>query len=127
MNITPSSTGEELEPIALAIHELLNRLPLTMRSKNLLGVRIEDGEAVDYNYTGPILEMALLKGRICRDIPKTGAYQGIPVVVVPLKENMDTIGAIGVVDVTKGIYSDIMQITRRPEPKKPGNSKGDFH
>jgi hypothetical protein len=127
MNITQSSTGEELEPIALAIHELLNRLPLTMRSKNLPGVRIEDGETVDHNYTGPILETVLIKGKTCRGIPKTGVYQGIPVVVVPLKENKEIICAIGVVDVTKGIYSDIMQITRRPEPKKPGNSKGDSY
>ena len=127
MNITPSSTGKELAPLAIAIHELVNRLPITIRSKNLPGVRIEEGKVVDHEYTGPVLERVLSKGKSCRGIPKTGAYQGIPVVVVPLKENQETICAIGVVDVTKGIYSDILEITRRPEPRKPENYKGEFY
>ena len=31
MKINASSTGEDIVPLALAIHELVNRLPLTMR------------------------------------------------------------------------------------------------
>jgi hypothetical protein len=35
--------------------------------------------------------------------------------VVPLIEEGQTIAAMGVVDITKGIYSDIIEITKRPE------------
>ncbi|HNR26368.1 MAG TPA: DUF2111 domain-containing protein, partial [Methanobacteriaceae archaeon] len=44
MNLNSSSTGEDITELALAIHELVNRLPLTMRTKTQLGVRIEDGK-----------------------------------------------------------------------------------
>jgi hypothetical protein len=115
MNINASSTGEELAPMALAIHQLVNGLPLTMRSLNRPGVRIEDGEVLDYNYTGPILEEVLKSGEMSHEIPETGEYNGTPVVVVPIIEKGQVIAAIGVVDTTKGIYSDIMEITKRPE------------
>jgi hypothetical protein len=115
MNINASSTGEEIAPMAQAIHQLVNGLPLTMRSFNRPGVRIEDGEVLDYNYTGPILEEVLKSGEMSHEIPKTGEYKGTPVVVVPIIENGQTIAVIGVVDITKGIYSDIMEITKRPE------------
>lgn len=125
MNINPSSTGKEIEPIALAIHELVNKLPITMRTKNSKGVRIEKGEVLDYDYTGPILEKVLEKGRKCNTTPEDGPYKGTPVLVVPLIENGKVICAIGVVDTTKGIYSDIMHITKRPE-LKPESSRRDF-
>ena len=56
MNLTNSSTGDEITPLAMAIHELVNRLPITMRTKNCKGVRIEEGKVIDSNYTRPILE-----------------------------------------------------------------------
>jgi len=115
MNINASSTGEEIASMALAIHQLLNGLPFTMRTLNKPGVRIEDGEILDYNYTGPILEEVLETGGKCQKIPKSGAYKGTPVVVVPLIEEGQIIAAMGVVDITQGIYSDIMEITKRPE------------
>ena len=70
---------------------------------------------LDYNYTGPILEKVLQNGEKCAEVPETGPYQGIPVVVVPLIEEDEVIAAIGVVDITQGIYSDIMEITKRPQ------------
>nr|WP_319374544.1 DUF2111 domain-containing protein [uncultured Methanobacterium sp.] len=115
MNINASSTGEEIAPMALAIHNLVNGLPLTMRTLENPGVRIEDGKILDYNYTGPLLEKVLGNGEITHEIPQTGMYKGIPVVTVPVVEEGDVIAAIGVVDVTQGIYSDIMEITKRPE------------
>lgn len=118
MKITHSSRGEEIAPLALAIHELVNKLPLTMRTKNSGGVRIEDGQIIDYEYTGPVLEEVLEKGLKSCKIPKTGPYKGTPVVVVPLVEEEQVIAAIGVVDVTKGIYSDIREITRRPQEEQ---------
>ena len=127
MNLTESSTGEEITPLALAIHELVNRLPITMRTKNSKGVRIEEGEVVDNNYTGPILEKVLKDGKIYNKTPTMGPYKGIPVIVVPLIENDEITAAIGVIDTTQGIYSDIMQMTKRPEQIRPNNSKGEFY
>jgi hypothetical protein len=115
MNINASSTGEEIAPMALAIHQLVNGFPLTMRSLNRPGIRIEDGEVLDYNYTGPILEEVLKSGEMSHEIPEIGEYKGTPVVVVPIIEKGQVIAAMGVVDITKGIYSDIMEITKRPE------------
>lgn len=127
MNLTNSSTGEEIVPIAMSIHELVNRLPITMRTQKSGGVRIEEGEVLDVNYTGPILEKVLKEGEIINETPNDGIYKGTPVIVVPLIENNEIIAAIGVIDTTKGIYSDIMEMTRRPETNKPGNSRGEFY
>ena len=127
MKITASSTALEITAMAMAIHEVANGLPVTMRTKNELGVRIEDGEVVDDHYTGPVLEKVLKTGKKSQETPKTGPYKGMPVLVVPLKEEGEVICAIGVVDITKGIYSDIMHITRRPGEIKPEMSKGEFY
>ena len=127
MNLTISSTGNEIAPMALAIHELVNRLPTTMRTKNSMGVRIEEGKVLDNNYTGPILEKVLDDGKIYKETPDEGPYMGTPVFVVPLIENDEVIAAIGVVDTTQGIYSDIMHLTKRPEQIEPDNSRGEFY
>lgn len=127
MQITSSSKGKDVEPMALAIHQLVNKLPTTMRTKNSPGVRIEEGKVIDYDYTGPILEKVLKEGIVIRDIPEDGAYSGIPVVVVPIKEENEVIGVVGIVDITKGIFSDLKQITRRPELIKPETQKGEFY
>jgi hypothetical protein len=127
MKITSASTGKEIENMALAIHELINNLPLTMRTKNSKGVRIEDGEVIDYEYTGPILEKVLETGKTSHDEPESGPYQGMPLVVVPIKENNETIAAVGIVDITKGLFSDMIEISRRPEPIKNEPSQGEFY
>lgn len=131
MKITPSSTGKDIENMALAIHELINNLPLTMRTKNSKGVRIEEGEVIDYDYTGPVLEKVLETGQTIHGEPASGPYQGMPLVVVPIKENNETIAAIGIVDITKGLFSDMIEISRRPEPIsepiKNEPSKGEFY
>ncbi len=126
MQITSFSNGKELAPFALAVHQLVNKLPTTMRTKNSTGVRIEDGEIIDYDYTGPILEKVLLEGKMIREIPGNGPYKGIPVIVVPLKENKEVICALGLIDITKGIFSDLMEITRRPAKIK-NSPKGEFY
>ena len=126
MNLTKSSTGEEIIPLAIAIHELVNKLPITMRTKNSNGVRIEEGEVLDTNYTGPILEKVLNDGKMYNETPNIGPYKGTPVIVVPIIENDVVIAAIGVIDITQGIYSDIMQMTKRPGQNQPNNTKGEF-
>ena len=126
MNLTKSSTGEEIIPLAIAIHELVNKLPITMRATNSNGVRIEGGEVLETNYTGPILEKVLKDGKIYNETPDIGPYKGTPVIVVPIIENEEVIAAIGVIDTTQGIYSDIMQMTKRPGQNQPNNTKGEF-
>ncbi len=97
--INEDSTAEELAPIAKAVNELLV-IPVTMRSKNKKGVRVEKGEVIDYEYTGPILERALEENRLIRTIPTTGKYARMPVIVAPVRNRKDeVIAALGVVDV----------------------------
>lgn len=98
--VTADSTSKEIAPIALAIHEAIIGLPITMRTLNKRGVRIENGKVVDDDYSGPVLEMALKTNSTIRTIPKTGAYKGTPVTVATIKdEDGNPIAAIGVVDV----------------------------
>ncbi|MDI6811825.1 MAG: DUF2111 domain-containing protein [archaeon] len=97
--ITEDSTAEELAPTAKAVNELLV-IPVAMRSKNKKGVRVEKGEVVDFDYTGPILERAIEENRVIRIMPLTGRYARIPVVVAPIRnEKGEVIAALGVVDV----------------------------
>jgi hypothetical protein len=97
--ISKDSTAEELAPIAKAVNELLV-IPVAMRSKNKKGVRVEKGEVVDFDYTGPILERAIEENRVIRTMPLTGWYARIPVVVAPiLNKKGEVIAALGVVDV----------------------------
>jgi hypothetical protein len=106
--LSKETEAEELKSLALAIHELVGRLPLTMRSRNQFGVRCEDGEIIDDNYTGPILEEALKKSQIISRTSTSGPYRGVPVVVVPVMRKNEAVAVIGVFDVTKGSLSDLM-------------------
>ena len=98
--ISADSTSREIAPLAMAIHEAVIGLPVTMKSLNKHGVRIETGRVLDYDYSGPILEEALTKNSTITTIPKTGEYSGTPVMVTTIKdENGNAIAAIGVVDI----------------------------
>ena len=102
--IHSGSTPEDLEPIGMALHDLLNRLPVTLRSAKLSGIRIEGGKVVDRSYTGPVLEQVLRENRLVKSTPASGPYKGVPVVVTPIRDGDDqAMGAIGVVDIT-GIF-----------------------
>jgi hypothetical protein len=69
----------------------------------------------------------LKNGKLIHETPETGAYEGIPVVVVPVIEGDEVTSAIGIVDITKGVFSDLMQIARRPELIKRETPKGEFY
>jgi hypothetical protein len=102
--ISATSSAEDLEPVALALHELVNRLPVTARSREREGLRIEGGKVIDRKYTGPVLEQVLKENRIKHTTPEMGIYKGIPVVVAPIRDREgEVLGAIGVVDIT-GIF-----------------------
>ena len=99
IQISADSEAQEIAPVAMAVHELLG-LPVTMRSLNKKGVRIERGKILDNNYTGPVLEQVLEENKVIRTIPTSGKYTGIPVIVVPVRNREGYgIAAIGVVDV----------------------------
>ena len=111
--ISPDTEAEDLKYIALAMHELVGRLPLVMRSKNQYGVRCEEGEIVDSNYSGPVLEESLKKCQIIRRTAVTGPYRGLPVVVVPIIRKKEAIAVIGVFDITRGSFVDLMNRAKK--------------
>lgn len=104
---------EDIKCIALTIHELVGRLPVTMRSKNHYGVRCEDGKIIESNFTGPVLEETLRKGKILRRMSKAGKYRGCPVLAVPLIRNKEVIAVVGVFDTTRGSYSEWLGRVRK--------------
>lgn len=94
----------DLEPVVLAVHELIHHLPVTAKSVDRDGIRVEDGRVVDRHYNGPILLEAIAQNTLISTTPKTGAYKGVPVMVTPIRDSEGkAIGAIGVVDIT-GIF-----------------------
>ena len=102
--ISVDSGPDDLEPLGLALHDLLNRLPITARSREREGIRVEDGQIVDRRYSGPVLERVLEENRILKVTPDRGPYKGVPVVVGPIRDSSGSaIGAIGIVDIT-GIF-----------------------
>lgn len=102
--VSATSSARDLIPIVVCIHDLLGRLPVTARSREHPGVRVEDGEVIDEAYTGPILEEVLVENAALRVRPPSGPYKGIPVVVAPVRdEEGNAICAIGIVDQT-GIF-----------------------
>jgi len=108
--LSPDSSSKDLSPIGLAIHAILNNLPVTLRSRNRLGVKIEEGEIKSDSYTGPILEGVLKENKVIKTKPQSGDYQNIPVIVAPIRDSSGAaIAAIGVVDIT-GIFdlADLM-------------------
>jgi hypothetical protein len=111
--LSADTEAEDLKCLALAVHELVGRMPVAMRSRNQFGVRCEDGEVVDTSYTGPVLEEALKRGQIVRKVATSGQYRGTPVVVVPIMKRKEAIAAIGVFDITRGSVSELMARSRK--------------
>src|SRR5208283_381545 len=94
-----TAEAADLEPIVLAIHEIIHRLPVTAKSLRRPGIRIEYGRVIDRNYSGPVLEQAIATNTVIKTTPETGAYKGVPVTVAPIRDHEGSvIGAIGVVD-----------------------------
>jgi hypothetical protein len=99
-----SAESGDLEPIVIAVHELIHRLPVTAKSLEKDGIRVEDGRVIDRHYNGPVLMEAIATNRTIKITPSSGAYKNVPVTVTPIRDNEgNAIGAIGVVDIT-GIF-----------------------
>ena len=102
--VSCSAEPGDLEPIVLAIHELIHRLPVTAKSKDRDGIRVEDGRVIDRQYQGPVLLEAIAKNTHIQTTPASGPYKGVPVTVTPMRDrDGNAIGAIGIVDIT-GIF-----------------------
>ena len=93
------STGNELVSLAFAIHDLVGGLPVCAKSRDNLGIRIENGMVIDNAYTGPVLEEVVNVGTTIRKIATSGPYKGIKVIVTPIDLNNRVIAAVGVVDI----------------------------
>lgn len=110
LKICPDSTADDLEPIAIAVHALLG-IPVTIRSLNFKGLRMERGLILDREYTGPVLEEVMRTNNMINTVPKEGTYRGKSVVVAPIRTTQgEAIGAIGVVDLVAAL--DILSMFR---------------
>jgi hypothetical protein len=99
-----SAEAGDLEPVVIAVHELIHRLPVTAKSLEKDGIRVEEGKVIDRHYNGPILIEAIRTNCTIKITPSSGAYKGVPVTVTPIRDqDGNAIGAIGVVDIT-GIF-----------------------
>ncbi|MDR0791233.1 MAG: DUF2111 domain-containing protein [Methanomassiliicoccaceae archaeon] len=92
------NSNKELISLAFTIHDLVGRLPVCARSKDNLGIRIENGAVIDNTYTGAILEEAMELGTTIRRVATSGPYKGIKVIVAPLEVDGEVVAVVGVVD-----------------------------
>jgi len=97
--ISSKSSATEIVSLAFAVHDLIGGYPVCAKSKDNLGIRIENGVVIDNAYTGDVLEEAIEKGTTIRKIALTGPYKGTRVIVTPIELNGRTVAAIGVVDI----------------------------
>jgi hypothetical protein len=99
-------TADQLEPLAMAFHNIVDQFPVCIRSKNRGGIRVEGNRVIDKNYTGPVLEKVLETNEVVRETPESGAYKGIPVIAAPLRNNKgECVAAMGVIDL-RHAYAD---------------------
>ncbi len=96
--VNADATAEEIAPIAKAVNDLFV-MPVAMRSRNKKGVRVEKGEIIDLEYSGPVLERVLKENRAIHTNLLKGRYAGVPVVVVPIRNRKgDVVAALGIFD-----------------------------
>ncbi len=99
LTISEDSGSEDLEAIAVAVHSIIG-LPTTIRSLKRKGLRLEKGQILDRNYTGPVLEEVLKTNKVAHVVPTEGVYRGKHVVVAPIhSKDGKVIAALGVVDI----------------------------
>lgn len=106
------STASELLSLAFAVHDLIGGYPVCAKSRDNLGIRIENGVVIDNAYTGEVLEEVLGKGTTIRRIALSGPYKGTKVIVTPIEIDGRTVAAIGVVDLRDMASGNRMDIFR---------------
>ena len=109
--MTPKNSGNELISLAFAIHDLVGGLPVCAKSRDNLGIRIENGAVIDNAYTGQVLEEVINVGTTIRKIAVSGPYKGIRVIVTPIELDNRIIAAIGVVDIrTMAVVNNLIRL-----------------
>ncbi|AKB83883.1 hypothetical protein MSBR3_3305 [Methanosarcina barkeri 3] len=99
LTISEDSGSEDLETLAVAVHSVIG-LPTTIRSLKRKGLRLEKGQILDRDYTGPVLEEVLKTNKIVHKVPTEGVYRGKHVVVAPIhSKDGEIVAALGVVDI----------------------------
>lgn len=99
LTISEDSGSEDLETLAIAVHSVIG-LPTTIRSLKRKGLRLEKGQILDRDYTGPVLEEVLKTNKVVHKVPTEGVYRGKHVVVAPIhSKDGEIIAALGVVDI----------------------------
>lgn len=102
-SLSADSDASDLMPVAMAINAIV-KMPVTARSKNRKGIRIEEGKIIDEDYSGPVLEEVIRKNEVINTTPNEGSYKGIPVIVSPIRgKDGEAMGALGIVDFT-GVF-----------------------
>lgn len=96
---TPRNTSNELVSLAFAIHDLVGGLPVCAKSRDNLGIRIENGAVIDNAYNGPVLDEVMEAGVTIRRISPSGPYKGIRVIVTPIEMENRVVAVVGVVDI----------------------------
>jgi hypothetical protein len=99
-------TADQLEPLAMAFHNIVDQFPVCIRSKNKEGIRVEGNRVIDKNFTGPVLEKVLETNEVVRETPESGVYKGIPVIAAPLRNSKgECVAVMGVIDL-RHAYAD---------------------
>lgn len=91
--------------LAFSVHDLVGGLPVCAKTKDDLGIRIENGAVIDNAYTGDILEQCIDTGETIRTVARSGPYKGVKVIVAPIEIEGSIVASIGVVDI-KGIADE---------------------
>jgi len=103
----PDMTADELEPLAMAFHSIVDQFPVCIRSRNKMGIRVEGSRVISREFTGPVLEKVLKTNDVVREEPDGGPYNGIPVIAAPLRNGKgECVGAMGVIDL-RHAYADL--------------------
>jgi hypothetical protein len=75
-------------------------IPTTIRSLKRKGLRLEKGEILERDYTGPVLEKVLETNQVAHEVPTEGTYKGKHVVVAPIRsKDGNVVAALGIVDI----------------------------
>jgi hypothetical protein len=123
LSISEDSGPEDLEAIAIAVHSVTG-LPTTIRSLKRKGLRLEKGEILDRDYTGPVLEKVLKTNEVIHEVPTEGVYRGKHVVVAPIRsKDGKVIAALGIVDILaiidlQSIFQEYTSILQEVEDSK---------
>lgn len=121
--ISEDSGPEDLEAIAVAVHSVTG-LPTTIRSLKRKGLRLEKGEILDRDYTGPVLEKVLETNEVIHEVPTEGVYRGKHVVVAPIRsKDGKAIAALGIVDILaiidlQSVFQEYTSILQEVEDSK---------